>query len=206
MITRRFLLQSAAAAAAYSTQASDSRGPRTRPASPTRKSRSARPCPIAGPRRPMACSAAPRPAYFKMINDQGGVNGRKINLISLDDGYSPPKTVEQVRRLVEQEQVAFSFGTLGTPPPMQRSGNIATTTRCRNCSSPPARACSATLSTIRGRSPAASELPTEGHIYAKPFWRPSPDAKIGALYQNDDFGKDYLAGPREWSGRRTTPS
>ena len=73
-----------------------------------------------------------------MINEQGGVNGRKINLISLDDGYSPPKTVEQIRRLVEQEQVAFLFNTLGTAAQCSRSGNISTTTRSRSCSSPPA--------------------------------------------------------------------
>ena len=80
------------------------------------KSRSGRRCPTADQPLLMASSARRKRAYFKMINDQGGINGRKINLISLDDGYSPPKTVEQVRRLVEQEQVAFLFNTLGTAP------------------------------------------------------------------------------------------
>src|SRR5579863_5458683 len=72
--------------------------------------------PYSGPASAYGIIGRTELAYFKMINEQGGVNGRKLNLISLDDGYSPPKTVEQVRRLVEQEQVAFLFQTLGTPP------------------------------------------------------------------------------------------
>ena len=72
--------------------------------------------PYSGPASAYGVIGKTEPAYFKMINEQGGVNGRKINLISLDDGYSPPKTVEQTRRLVEQEQVAFIFNCLGTPP------------------------------------------------------------------------------------------
>ena len=96
-------------------------------------------------------------AYFKMINEQGGVNGRKLNLISVDDAYSPPKTVEQVRRLVEQEQVAFLFQTLGTPT-SRRSGNIATTTRCRNSSSPEPAPYSATRGIFLG--PLASSRAT----------------------------------------------
>src|SRR5579864_9558704 len=71
--------------------------------------------PYSGPASSYGTIGKAEAAYLKMINEQGGVNGRKINLISLDDGYSPPKTVEQVRRLVEQEQVAFTFNTLGTP-------------------------------------------------------------------------------------------
>ena len=71
--------------------------------------------PYSGPLSSYGLIGRAEAAYFKMINEQGGVNGRKINLISVDDGYSPPKTVEQVRRLVEQEQVAFLFQTLGTP-------------------------------------------------------------------------------------------
>ena len=72
--------------------------------------------PYSGPASAYGVIGKAETAYFKMINEQGGVNGRKINLISLDDGYSPPKTVEQVRRLVEEEKVAFLFNTLGTPP------------------------------------------------------------------------------------------
>ena len=79
--------------------------------------------PYSGPGSPYGANGRTEAAYFKMINEQGGVNGRKLNLISLDDSYSPPKTVEQTRRLVEQEQVAFIFGSLGTAS-MRRSGNI----------------------------------------------------------------------------------
>ena len=92
-----------------------SRGLHTRRGSPPPRSRSARPCPIAAGSAYGAIGKAEL-AYFKMINEEGGVNGRKINLISLDDGYSPPKTVEQIRRLVEQEKVAFIFQSLGTRP------------------------------------------------------------------------------------------
>ena len=72
--------------------------------------------PYSGPASAYGTIGRAESAYFKMINDQGGINGRKINFISLDDGYSPPRTVEQVRKLVEQEQVLFLAGTLGTPP------------------------------------------------------------------------------------------
>ena len=72
--------------------------------------------PYSGPASAYGVIGKVETAYFKMLNEQGGINGRKLNLISLDDGYSPPKTVEQVRRLVEQEQVGFLFNTLGTPP------------------------------------------------------------------------------------------
>src|ERR1700730_11855645 len=72
--------------------------------------------PYSGPASAYGVIGRTELGYFKMINDQGGINGRKINLISLDDAYSPPKTVEQVRRLVEQEKVAFLFSTLGTAP------------------------------------------------------------------------------------------
>jgi branched-chain amino acid transport system substrate-binding protein len=108
MITRRFLLQAAAAGDAYSS------GLRATRAENAPGVRSARP-------RPTAAASAygvlgrTQAAYFKMINEQGGVNGRKLNLMSFDEGYSPPKTVEQTRRLVEQEGVAFIFGSLGTP-------------------------------------------------------------------------------------------
>ena len=89
--------------------------PTTRRASPTPRSRSARPMPYSGPASAYGVIGKTEAAYFKMINEQGGVNGRKINLISLDDGYSPPKTVEQTRRLVEQEAASPSFSTASAP-------------------------------------------------------------------------------------------
>jgi branched-chain amino acid transport system substrate-binding protein len=132
-------------------------------------------------------------AYFKMINETGGVNGRKINLISLDDGYSPPKTVEQVRRLVEQEQVAFLFNTLGTPP------NVAIHQYLNDNKVP--QLFVATGAAMWG-DPAhfpwtigfQPNYQTEAAIFAKHILATRPDAKIGVLYQNDGFGKDYLIG------------
>ena len=86
-----------------------------RPGSPIREIKIGQTMPYSGPASAYGVIGKTEAAYFKMINEQGGINGRKINLISLDDGYSPPKTVEQMRRLVEQEQVAFIFNSLGTP-------------------------------------------------------------------------------------------
>src|SRR3974390_847880 len=113
MINRRTFLKSSAAAAlaasAVSARADNAPG-FTDP-----EIKIGQTMPYSGPASAYGVDGRAEVAYFKMINDMGGVNGRKINLISLDDGYSPPKTVEQVRRLVEQEQVAFLFSTLGTP-------------------------------------------------------------------------------------------
>jgi branched-chain amino acid transport system substrate-binding protein len=138
-------------------------------------------------------------AYFKMINEQGGVNGRMINLISLDDSYSPPKTVEQVRRLVEQEQVAFLFNTLGTAP------NLSIRDYC-NQNKVPQLFVSTGASVFSdpehfkytmGYNP---NYRTEARIYAKHILATKPDAKIAVLFQNDGFGKDYLAGLKEMLG------
>jgi branched-chain amino acid transport system substrate-binding protein len=116
MITRRFLLQSAAAAAAYSAQGIGAARAENAPGVTDTEIKIGQTMPYSGPVSAYGVIGRTEAAYFKMINEQGGVNGRKINLISLDDAYSPPKTVEQVRRLVEQERVAFLFNTLGTPP------------------------------------------------------------------------------------------
>ena len=137
MITRRFLLQSAAAAAAYSAQGFGAARAENAPGVTDTEIKIGQTMPYSGPVSAYGVIGRTEAAYFKMINEQGGVNGRKINLISLDDGYSPPKTVEQTRRLVEQEQVAFLFNTSALHP-IPRSGNISTTIRSRNCSSPPA--------------------------------------------------------------------
>ena len=149
--------------------------------------------PYSGPASAYGVIGRTEAAYFKMINEQGGVNGRKINLISLDDGYSPPKTVEQVRRLVEDEKVAFLFQTLGTAP-IWRSGNISTTTRFRSCSSRPEPARSPTRSISPGRSATIPNYRTEARIYGRHILANTPNGKIAVLYQNDGFGKDYLIG------------
>jgi branched-chain amino acid transport system substrate-binding protein len=140
-------------------------------------------------------------AYFNMLNEQGGINGRKINFISRDDGYSPPKTVEQVRQLVEQENVLLLFGTLGTPT------NTAIH-QYLNESKVPQLFISAGADkwndpkhfpwTI-GWIPSYG---TESHIYASYILANLPTAKIAVLYQNDDFGKDYLNGLRKGLGDR----
>ena len=116
MITRRFLLQSAAAAAAYSAQGFRAARAENAPGVTDTEIKIGQTMPYSGPASAYGVIGRTEAAYFKVINEQGGVNGRKINLISLDDAYSPPKTVEQVRRLVEEERVAFLFNTLGTPP------------------------------------------------------------------------------------------
>ena len=116
MITRRFLLQSAAAAAAYSARGFRAARAENAPGVTDTEIKIGQTMPYSGPASAYGVIGRTEAAYFKMINEQGGVNGRKINLISLDDGYSPPKTVEQVRRLVEEEHVAFLFTALGTPP------------------------------------------------------------------------------------------
>ena len=116
MITRRFLLQSAAAAAAYSAQGFRPARAENAPGVTDTEIKIGQTMPYSGPASAYGVIGRTEIAYFQMINDQGGINGRKLNLISLDDGYSPPKTVEQVRRLVEQERVAFLFQMLGTAP------------------------------------------------------------------------------------------
>src|ERR1700679_2690816 len=114
MITRRSFLQSSAAAAALAASASSARADNA-PGVTDTEIKIGQTMPYSGPASAYGVIGKAGTAYFKMINEMGGVNGRKINLISLDDAYSPPKTVEQVRRLVEDEKVAFLFQTLGTP-------------------------------------------------------------------------------------------
>jgi branched-chain amino acid transport system substrate-binding protein len=138
-------------------------------------------------------------AYWKMVNDHGGVAGHKINFITLDDGYSPPKTVEQTRRLVEQDEVAFTLNQLGTP-------NITATEKYMNIKKVP----QLFVSTGANKWGNYKEYPwtigwqpsyrIEAQIYAKHILAIKPDAKIGILYQNDDFGKDYLLGMQDALG------
>jgi hypothetical protein len=137
--------------------------------------------------------------YFKMINEMGGVNGRKINLISLDDGYNPSKTVEQVRRLVEQDQVAFIFSSTGTSP------NLAVQPYLNDNKVPQLFVTSGASSFGDPRRfpwtiGCYPSFQTEGHIYAKHILAMKPDARIGVLYQNDLVGKEYLSGFRDGLG------
>ena len=140
-------------------------------------------------------------AYFKMVNAEGGINGRKINFISYDDGYSPPKTVEQARKLVERDHVLFIFQSLGTPT------NTAIH-KYMNAKKVP-QLFVATGATKWGDYKhfhwTMGWQPTyqsEGHIYAKYILANHPDGKIGILYQNDDYGKDYVKGLKDGLGAK----
>src|ERR1700756_250016 len=114
MISRRTFLQSSAAATAFAASASSARADNI-PGVTDTEIKIGKTMPYSAPASAYGVIGKADLAYFKMINEQGGVNGRKINLISLDDGYSPPKTVEQARKLVESDEVLFLFGPLGTP-------------------------------------------------------------------------------------------
>jgi len=142
-------------------------------------------------------------AYFKMVNDQGGVNGRKINFISYDDGYSPPKTVEMARKLVEQDEVLFLFQTLGTPSNTaihkymnaKKVPQLFVATGASKWNDPKH------FHWTMGWQP---NYHTEGMIYAKHILQTKPDAKIAVLYQNDDYGKDYLKGMEDGLGAKAS--
>jgi branched-chain amino acid transport system substrate-binding protein len=192
MITRRTFLQSSAAAAAFAASASSARADNA-PGVTDTEIKIGQTMPYSGPASAYGVIGRTEAAYFKMINDQGGVNGRKINLISLDDAYSPPKTVEQVRRLVEDEKVAFCFQTLGTAP------NLAIR-QYLNDNKVPQLFVSTGAAVFAdpqhfpwtiGYNP---NYQTEAHIYGKNILKTKPDGKIAVLYQNDGFGKDYLIG------------
>src|SRR5271170_7100136 len=194
MINRRTFLQSSAAAAAFAATASSARADNA-PGVTDTEIKIGQTMPYSGPASAYGVIGKADVAYFKMVNEAGGVNGRKLNLISLDDGYSPPKTVEQVRRLVEQEQVAFLFNTLGTPT------NLAIRQYC-NDNKVPQLFSSTGATTFSDPQhfpwtiPILPSYQTEAHIYAKHILATRPDARIAVLYQNDSFGKDYLIGLR----------
>jgi len=155
--------------------------------------------PYSGPASSYGTIGKAEAAYFAMINDQGGVNGRKINFVSLDDGYSPPKTVEQTRRLVEEENVLFDFSPLGTPPNSaihkymnaQKVPQLFVATGATKWGDPEH------FHWTMGWQPTYQ---TEGHIYAKYILDKLPNAKIAILYQNDDYGKDYVKGFKDGLG------
>jgi len=155
--------------------------------------------PYSGPGSTYGAIGKAEAAYFRMINGQGGINGRKINLISLDDGYSPPRTVEQVRRLVEQEEVLLLFQTLGTAPNTaihkymnaKKVPQLFVSTGATKWGDP------AHFPWTMGWQPPYQH---ESHVYAKYLLMNRPESKIAILYQNDDYGKDYLKGFKEGLG------
>ena len=147
--------------------------------------------PYSGPASAYGTIGRAEVAYFQMINDQGGINGRKINLISLDDGYSPPKAVEQTRRLVEQDQVLAIFQSLGTPSntAIQRYLNAQKVPQLLVATGATKWGDPKNFPWTMGWQPSYHH---ESVIYAKYILQNKPQAKIAVLYQNDDYGKDYL--------------
>lgn len=157
--------------------------------------------PYSGPASSFAAIGKSMTAYFAKVNAEGGINGRKINLISLDDAYSPPKAVEQTRRLVESDEVLAIVGTFGSP------SNFAIQKYLNNKKVP-----GLFLGTGADRISEPKTYPwsmgwqpnnhAKGAIYAKYILKERPDAKIAVLYQNDDFGKDYARGFRDGLGAK----
>src|SRR6202042_2525467 len=149
--------------------------------------------PFSGPASAYAGIGKTQAAYLRMINEQGGINGRKLNLIQYDDAYSPPKAVEQVRKLVEGDEVLFTFQIIGTP-------SNAAVQKYLNTKKVPQLLASTGASRFSDPQNAPWTLgfnpnyQSEGRIYAQYILKNYPNAKIGILYQNDDLGRDYLTG------------
>jgi branched-chain amino acid transport system substrate-binding protein len=159
--------------------------------------------PYSGPASSYGTAGKAEAAYFAKVNAEGGVNGRKITLISVDDGYSPPRTVEQVRRLVEQDEVLLIFSVLGTP-------TNAAVQKYLNVKKVPQLFCASGGSEFgdpqhfpwtMGWRP---NYRSEARVYAKYILKARPDGRIAVLYQNDDLGKDYLKGLHEGLGDRAS--
>jgi ABC-type branched-subunit amino acid transport system substrate-binding protein len=157
--------------------------------------------PYSGPASSYGVIGKTEAAYFKKINDAGGINGRKINFISYDDGYSPPKTVEQARKLVESDEVLFIFNSLGTPPNSaihkymnaKKVPQLFVATGATKWNDPK------NFPWTMGWQPSYQ---SEAQIYAKYLLKEKPDGKIAVLYQNDDYGKDYLKGLKDGLGAK----
>ncbi len=157
--------------------------------------------PYSGPASAYGVIGKTEQAYFNKINAEGGINGRKINFISYDDGYSPPKTVEQARKLVESDEVLFIFNPLGTPPnsAIQKYMNqkkvpqLFVATGATKWNDPKE------FPWTMGWQP---NYQSESRIYAKYILKNMPNAKIAILYQNDDYGKDYVKGLKDGLGAK----
>ncbi|MFZ0764973.1 MAG: ABC transporter substrate-binding protein [Bradyrhizobium sp.] len=159
--------------------------------------------PYSGPASAYGVIGKTEAAYFNKINAEGGINGRKINFISYDDSYSPPKAVEQARKLVESDEVLLIFNPLGTP-------SNSAIEKYMNAKKVP----QLFVATGATKWDEPKEFPwtmgwqpsyqSEARIYAKYLIKTKPDAKIGVLYQNDDFGKDYLKGLKDGLGAKSS--
>jgi branched-chain amino acid transport system substrate-binding protein len=155
--------------------------------------------PYSGPASAYGTIGKVEAAYFKKINDEGGINGRKINFITLDDGYSPPKTVEMVRRLVEQDEVLLVFQPLGTPTnsAIQKYLNTKKVPHLFVATGATKWGDPKNFPWTMGWQPTYQ---AEAKIYAQYVLKNVPNAKVGILYQNDDYGKDYLKGFKDGLG------
>jgi branched-chain amino acid transport system substrate-binding protein len=159
--------------------------------------------PYSGPASAYGVIGKTEQAYFNKINAEGGINGRKINFVSYDDGYSPPKTVEQARKLVESDEVLFIFNSLGTPPnsAIQKYMNskkvpqLFVATGATKWNDPKE------FPWTMGWQP---NYQSESRIYAKYILKNKPNAKIAILYQNDDYGKDYVKGLKDGLGAKAS--
>jgi branched-chain amino acid transport system substrate-binding protein len=157
--------------------------------------------PYSGPASSYSVIGKTEQAYFNKINAEGGINGRKINFISYDDGYSPPKTVEQARKLVESDEVLLIFNSLGTPPNSaihkymneKKVPQLFVATGATKWNDPK------NFPWTMGFQP---NYQSEAQIYAKYILKNLPNAKIAVLYQNDDYGKDYLKGLKDGLGAK----
>src|ERR1700753_1847625 len=157
--------------------------------------------PYSGPASAYGVIGKTEKAYFDKINAAGGINGRKINFVSYDDGYSPPKAVEQARKLVESDEVLVVFNPLGTP-------SNSAIQKYLNAKKVP----QLFVATGAAKWDEPREFPwtmgwqpsyqSEARIYAKYLLKTKPDAQIGVLFQNDDFGKDYLKGLKDGLGAK----
>src|SRR6202051_517525 len=155
--------------------------------------------PFSGPASAYAGIGKTQAAYLKMINEQGGINGRKLNLIQYDDAYSPPKAVEQVRKLVESDEVLFTFQIIGTPSNaavqkylnQKKVPQLFAATGASKFTDPK------NFPWTMGFNP---NYFVEGRIYGQYILKEYPNAKVGVLYQNDDLGKDYLNGIKSGLG------
>ncbi len=157
--------------------------------------------PYSGPASAYGVIGRTEAAYFKKVNEEGGINGRKINFVSYDDAYSPPKAVEQARKLVESDEVLLIFNSLGTPSnsAIQKYMNskkvpqLFVATGATKWNDPQ------NFPWTMGWQP---NYQSETQIYAKYLLKNKPDAKIAVLFQNDDYGKDYLKGLKDGLGAK----
>ena len=200
MVSRRIFLQSSAASAAYLASGVWRSWAANAPGVTDTEIKFGQTMPYSGPASAYGLIGRAEAACFQMINEKGGVNGRKLNFLSLDDGYSAPKTVEQTRRLVEQEGVAFIFASFGgfTNLAIRQYLNDKKIPHLFLATAADVVADPEHYPWTIGLNPAIS---TEAHIYAKYILATKPNAKIGVLYQNDALGKSFVTGMRDGVGR-----